>query len=175
CGFIRQYKNITTSKKGCFYQVIDPFVLFCLYFRSGKIKSWQSFIKSPDYYVWRGNAFETVCLEHIPQIKAALGISGIESSDYSWKSKKIKGGAQIALLIDRRDDVINLCEMKCTDKPYEITADYRENLIDKVASFTEEVKPKKSVHVTLVTSNGYKRNEYSDVVQNDVGPDSLFM
>jgi hypothetical protein len=65
--------------------------------------------------------------------------------------------------------------MKCTDKPYEITADYRENLINKVASFTEEVKPKKSVHVTLVTSNGYKRNEYSDVVQNDVGPDSLFM
>lgn len=175
CGFIRQYKNITTSQKGSFYQVIDPFVLFCLYFRSGKIKSWQSFIKSPDYYAWRGNAFETVCLEHIPQIKAALGISGIESSDYSWKSKKIKGGAQIDLLIDRRDDVINLCEMKCTDKPYEITADYRENLINKVASFTEEVKPKKSVHVTLVTSNGYKRNEYSDVVQNDVGPDSLFM
>ena len=92
CGFIRQYKNITTSQKGSFYQVIDPFVLFCLYFRSGKIKSWQSFIKSPDYYAWRGNAFETVCLEHIPQIKAALGISGIESSDYSWKSKKIKGG-----------------------------------------------------------------------------------
>lgn len=41
CGFIRQYKNITTSQKGCFYQVIDPFVLSCLYFRNGKIKSWQ--------------------------------------------------------------------------------------------------------------------------------------
>ena len=175
CGFIRQYKNISTSKKGCFYQVIDPFVLFCLYFRNKKIKSWQSFINSPDYYAWRGNAFEIVCLEHIPQIKAALGISGIESSEYSWKSKKKKGGAQIDLLIDRRDDVINLCEMKCTDKPYEITADYRESLINKVTSFTEEVKTKKSVHVTLITSNGYKRNEYSDTVQNDVGPDSLFM
>lgn len=175
CGFIRQYKNIATSKKGCFYQVIDPFVLFCLYFRGGKIKSWQSFIKSPDYYAWRGNAFETVCLEHIPQIKAALGISGIESSDYSWKSKKKKGGAQIDLLIDRRDDVINLCEMKCTDKPFEITADYRENLINKVDSFMEEVKPKKAVHITLITSNGYKHNEYSDLVQNDIGPDGLFM
>jgi hypothetical protein len=58
---------------------------------------------------------------------------------------------------------------------YEITADYRESLINKVTSFTEEVKTKKSVHVTLITSNGYKRNEYSDAVQNDVGPDSLFM
>ena len=175
CGFIRQYKNITTAKNGGFYQVTDPFVLFSLYFRNGKIKTWQSFIKSPDYFAWRGNAFETVCLEHIPQIKAALGISGIESSEYSWRSKKKKGGAQIDLLIDRRDDVINLCEMKCTDKAYEITADYRENLVNKVTSFTEEVNPKKSVHITLITSNGYKRNKYSDIVQNDVGPDSLFM
>ncbi len=174
CGFIRQYKNIANAQNGCFYQLIDPFVLFCLYFRNGKIKSWQSFIKSPDYYAWRGNAFETVCLEHIPQIKLALGISGIESSEYSWKSKKKKGGAQIDLLIDRRDDVINLCEMKCTDKPYEVKAEYRENLINKITVFTEEVNPKKSVHVTLVTSNGYKRNEYSDVIQNVVEPDDLF-
>ena len=174
CGFIRQYKNIANAQNGCFYQLIDPFVLFCLYFRNGKIKSWQSFIKSPDYYAWRGNAFETVCLEHIPQIKMALGISGIESSEYSWKSKKKKGGAQIDLLIDRRDDVINLCEMKCTDKPYEVKAEYRENLINKITVFTEEVNPKKSVHVTLVTSNGYKRNEYSDVIQNVVEPDDLF-
>lgn len=174
CGFIRKYRNITTSKNGSFYQVIDPFVLFCLYFRNRKIKTWKSFIKSPDYYTWRGNAFETVCLEHIPQIKAALGISGIESSEYSWKSKKKKGGAQIDLLIDRRDDVINICEMKCTDNVYEVDAYYRENLNNKVASFIEEVNPKKSVHVILITSNGYKRNEYSDVVQNDVEPDSLF-
>lgn len=175
CGFIRQYKNITTSKNGSFYRVIDPFVLFCLYFRNGKIKTWQSFIKSSDYYAWRGNAFETVCLEHIPQIKEALGISGVESTEYSWKSKKKKGGAQIDLLIDRRDGVINLCEMKCTDNAYKVDADYRKNLTNKVTSFIEEVNPKKSVHITLITSNGYKRNEYSDVVQNEVGPDSLFI
>ena len=65
--------------------------------------------------------------------------------------------------------------MKCTDKPFEITADYRENLINKVDSFMEEVKPKKAVHITLITSNGYKHNEYSDLVQNDIGPDGLFM
>jgi len=175
CGFIRQFKSITTSQNGSFYQVTDPFVLFCLYFRSRKEKSWQSFNKSPDYYTWRGYAFETVCLSHIPQIKSALGISGIDSNEYSWKSKKKQGGAQIDLLIDRRDDVINLCEMKCTDKAYEVTSDYRKNLINKVNTFTEEVHPKKSVHITLITSNGYKRNEYSDVIQNEVGPDSLFI
>ena len=175
CGFIREYKNIATSKNGCFYQLTDPFVLFCLYFlRGGKAKSWQTFIKSPEYYAWRGNAFEMVCLTHIPQIKAALGITGVESSEYSWRSKKTAGGAQIDLLIDRRDDVINLCEMKFTDKEFEITSEYRADLLNKTAVFEEEIHPKKAVHITLITANGFKRNEYADVVQNVVGPESLF-
>ena len=175
CGFIREYKNIATSKNGCFYQLTDPFVLFCMYFlRSGKAKSWQTFIKSADYYAWRGNAFEMVCLAHIPQIKAALGITGVESSEYAWKSKKTAGGAQIDLLIDRRDDVINLCELKFTDNEFVITSEYRADLLNKAAVFEEEIHPKKAIHITLITANGFKRNEYADVVQNVVGPESLF-
>ncbi len=175
CGFIRQYNNVTTSKTGYFYQVIDPFVLFSLHFiRDKQIKSWQTFIKSPEYYAWRGNAFEIVCLLHVPQIKSALGIAGVESSEYSWKSKKKTGGAQIDLLIDRADDVINLCEMKCTDKEFEISGKYKEDLINKVDTFIEEVQPDKSVHITLITSNGFKKNEHAEVIQNIVSPDKLF-
>ncbi len=175
CGFIRRYNNITTAQKGCFYQVTDPFVLFCLYFlQNDRIKSWQAFIKSPDYYAWRGNAFETVCLLHISQIKAALGIAGVESAEYSWKSRKKEDGAQIDLLIDRRDDVINLCEMKCTDKEFEINRKYKKELLHKADAFIGEVHPDKAVHITLITSNGLKQNEHSDVVQNVVDPDSLF-
>ncbi len=175
CGFIRRYNNATTRKNGCFYQVIDTFVLFSLNFiRNKRIKSWQTFIKSPEYYAWRGNAFEIVCLLHTPQIKSALGILGIESSEYSWKSRKKEGGAQIDLLIDRADDVINLCEMKCTDKEFEISAKYRDDLINKVDTFIDEVQPGKAVHITLITSNGLKKNEYSEVVQNVISPDKLF-
>ena len=176
CGFIRHYNNISSRKNGGLYQVIDPFILYCLYFiRDERTKSWQTFIKSPDYYAWRGNAFEMVCLAHIPQIKSALGISGVESSEYSWKSKQKDNGAQIDLLIDRKDDVINLCEMKCTDKEFEINGKYRDNLINKVETFRNEVKPKKAVHLTMITSNGLKHNEYSDVVQNIVDPKCLFV
>ena len=78
------------------------------------------------------------------------------------------------MLIDRRDDVIDLCEMKCTDKEFEVTEEYRENLINKATAFAEEVKTDKAIHIILITSNGYKRNEYSDVIQNAVDPDSLF-
>lgn len=175
CGFIRQYNNATTKKNGCFYQVIDPFVLFSLNFiRDKKVKSWQTFIKSPEYYAWRGNSFEIVCLLHVPQIKAALGIAGVDSSEYSWKSKKKEGGAQIDLLIDRADDVINLCEMKCTDKEFEINSKYRDDLVNKIDTFIDEVRPQKAIHLTLITSNGFKKNEYSDMVQNIISSDSLF-
>ncbi len=175
CGFIRQYNNATTKKNGSFYQVIDPFVLFSLnYIRDKRIKSWQTFIKSPEYYAWRGNSFEIVCLLHVPQIKAALGIAGVESSEYSWKSKKKEGGAQIDLLIDRADDVINLCEMKCTDKEFEVSVKYKADLINKVDTFIDEVKPGKAIHITLITSNGFKKNEYSEIVQNIIDPEKLF-
>lgn len=176
CGFIRQYINAATKKNGCFYQVIDPFVLFSLNFLCDKrIKSWQMFIKSPEYYAWRGNAFEIVCLLHIQQIKEALGIAGVESFEYSWRSKRKEGGAQIDLLIDRADDVINMCEMKCTDNQFEISAKYRDDLINKLETFVEEVHPGKAVHITLITSNGFKKNEYAEVVQNNISPDKLFI
>lgn len=175
CGFVRKYENYSTKKNGCFYQVIDPFVLFSLNFlKKPVIKSWQTFTKSPDYYAWRGNAFEIVCLNHIPQIKGALGISGVESAEYSWKSNAKGGGAQIDLLIDRRDDVINLCEMKCTDSEFVIDRKYREELLHKFTVFTEEAAPKKSVHITMITSNGLKKNEHAEIVQNIIEPDRLF-
>ena len=115
-----------------------------------------------------------MCLLHVPQIKAALGIAGVESSEYSWKSKKKEGGAQIDLLIDRADDVINLCEMKCTDKEFEVSVKYKADLINKVDTFIDEVKPGKAIHITLITSNGFKKNEYSEIVQNIIDPEKLF-
>ena len=175
CGFIRKYDNLTTEKRNCFYQITDPFVIFYMNFvKNNKIKSWESLVRKPEYYAWRGNAFEIVCLNHIAQIKGTLGISGVESMEYSWRSKKKKGGAQIDLLIDRRDDIINICEMKCTDKEFIITDEYRKELQNKVDTFIEEVNPKKSVHVTLISSNGIKRNEYTDIVQSIIDSDKLF-
>ena len=64
--------------------------------------------------------------------------------------------------------------MKCTDKEFEISSKYKEDLINKVDTFIEEVQPGKSVHITLITSNGFKKNEHAEVIQNIVSPDKLF-
>ena len=176
CGFIRKYKNITKEKQGFFFQLIDPFVLFSqFYLKDEKLTDWEQFYKSSAYYSWRGNAFEIVALCHVPQIKKRLEISGISSEEYSWKSDRIKDGAQIDLIIDRRDDIMNICEMKYTDDEFVIDSKYEKELNHKVEVFRNEVGSKKALHITLITVSGLKKNEYSEVVLNVITGEDLFI
>ena len=89
CGFIRSYENYETKKYNKFYQIIDPFLLFVHGFLlNNKFDSWTFFIDTPSFYNWKGQAFEIVCLNHISAIENALGISGVATKEFSWKSKK---------------------------------------------------------------------------------------
>jgi len=75
---------------------------------------WQQIATSQSYKIWTGYAFEALCHKHITAIKKALGITSVYteiSSIYVSNSDK-KEGFQIDLIIDRKDDTINLCEIK---------------------------------------------------------------
>ena len=175
CGFIRKYRDFTKEKSGYHYQLIDSFVLFYLRFiEKGKVDTWTEYILTPAYYAWGGLAFERVCLMNMKQIKKALGISGISSRESAWKSKKKEGGAQIDLLIDRKDDVINVCEMKYTQEEFAIDAGYEKELIHKLEVFREETGTKKALWLTMITYAGVKNNEYKDVVMSELSIDDLF-
>ena len=175
CGFIRKYKNFVKNKQGYYFQLIDPFTLFSLHFlQEPAFSSWLSYTGTPGYYSWCGNAFELVCLNHSPQIKSTLGISGVETMEYAWRSIQDEGGAQIDLLIDRRDGVINLCEMKYTLEPFAIDANYEDILIHKRELFREETGTKKALYVTLVSAEGLRQNSHSGVIQALIRGDDLF-
>ncbi|MCR5292102.1 MAG: ATP-binding protein [Eubacterium sp.] len=174
CGFIRKYKNYTKETKGSYYQIIDPFTLFCNTFNDKNVSSWMKYIRTPDYNNWSGYAFELVSLNHVQQIKETLGISGIETTEYSWKSKNSTPGAQIDLLIDRADNVINICEIKHTESEYSIDLKYSESLKNKIDVFQKETNCKKALHLVMVCSNHLKYNKYSSVVVNDICGDDLF-
>ncbi|HOZ88540.1 MAG TPA: hypothetical protein PL029_12325 [Bacteroidia bacterium] len=131
-------------------------------------------IDSPSHRAWSGYAYEQVCLAHIPQIKKALGISGIETETSSWKSLASANGAQIDLVIDRRDGVINLCEMKFSINPYTIDKSYAALLRNKAGTFKSETQTRKSVFITMVTTFGLQTNAYSGNVQNDLKMQALF-
>lgn len=175
CGFIRKYNDFTKEKQGCFFQITDPFVLFIQSIRGGSFSgSWPACINTPGYYSWRGNAFEILCFNHIDKIKSALGISGVESNEFAWRSKERKNGVQIDLIIDRRDDIIDVCEMKFTNDAFEVDEKYAAQLNHKIDVFQKETNTKKAVHMILVSVNGLRKNPYSDVFLNQIDKDALF-
>ena len=136
--------------------------------------SYLIFINTPAYYSWSGHTFEILCLNNIDSIKKALGISGVSTKIYSWRSKECEKGAQNDLLIHRKDMVINVCEMKYSVGEFIITKEYEDNLRNKLEAFINEVKPKEQLRLTLISFNGLKHNEHSGIVVSEVTSSELF-
>ena len=178
CGFIRSYNVMGNVRRDAVYQLIDPFTIFYYEFMSENTrrdpKFWTHTLNKPLYYTWCGLSFERVCLLHVEQIKRALGISGMVSGVYAWRSTKSKPGAQIDMLIDRDDDVISLCEMKYTTTPWEMLPSDVDGILNKEAVLRKESGTTKSIHKVLISANGVKRNENSDEMQNILTGNDLF-
>jgi hypothetical protein len=170
CGFIRGYRGFTKQKKDKIFQLVDPFTLFYLTFVEKKdLESWLGFAGSPAHSAWAGLAFEMVCLAHVDLIKRDLGISGVQTSACAWRSTAANPGAQIDLLIDRRDDVVSLCEMKYSEGAYLMTASDEDSIRNKVAAFRAETKTRKAVHPVMVTLAGARHNtHYNSIILNEV-------
>lgn len=178
-GFIRRYNPFNKKKQNSLYQLIDFYTLFYLRFIEhsdpGDLYNWSNATDTPTYRAWSGYAFEQICLYHIQQIKNTLGIRGVISRTFSWKSQQSEKGAQIDLIIDRRDQVINLCEIKCSTEPYTITKSYAQQLRQKVAVFRAETNTKKAIFITIITTYGLNQNAHSaGLIQNDLNMEILF-
>lgn len=188
CGFIRSYlpfdgQRRTRSKSGkispdTLYQLVDFYSLFYLRFHDIMTASdrnpWSGMVNSPKVNAWRGLTFEMLCLCHIPQIKRALGIADVSTSSCSWRGEAAGKSVQIDLLIDRKDDTINLCEMKFSRHEFEIDKAYADSLRRKIDVFIEKTKTHKSILLTMITGVGIYPNSYADIVQRQLTLDSLF-
>ncbi|MEM6379512.1 MAG: hypothetical protein AAF705_15000, partial [Bacteroidota bacterium] len=178
-GFISRYYPFGKSNRDARYRLSDPYTLFYLSFvrntRTRGSGAWLSRMGDAKWRAWSGYAFEQICLYHIPQLKAALGISGVYTEASIWRSKQKKEGAQIDLLLDRNDRVINICEIKFSIAPYIITKDYAEKLQRKLYVFREETRTRKTLFLTMITTYGLKENAYaSQRIQNSIDMNALF-
>lgn len=177
--FIVSYVPYGSSSRNVYYKLTDFYTLFYYHFLEKKKSTnphfWQDNLLSPSLSSWRGLTFEEVCFIHLPQIKKALGISGVHTEAYSWRSKESENGAQIDLLINRADRVINICEMKFTGSDFTIDKSYDSELRHKVQIFTDEQRPDKSLYLTFVTTFGLTPNEYSGRIQNVITMEDLFI
>ena len=138
---------------------------------------WTNNYNSSVRLSWVGIAFERVCFQHIRQIKEALQIGGVLSTVYSLNIKDTSAtghGAQIDMIIDRKDNTFNLCEMKFSNKAFTIDKEYHHNLLNKIERIQEYTNHKKTIILTLITTEGIEHNGYWSIVQKEVTMDDLF-
>ena len=178
-GFIRHYCPLGNKKNDVLYQLADPLCRFYTTFVEGNtdMHFWQNSRNEGNVAAWRGLSFEELCANHIDKIKDALKVGGVLSQEASLTIKGKDGdkGTQIDLVIIRKDNVVNLCEMKFTTQPYVIDKDYHEVLLRRIEILRNYLKDNnKSIHLTFITSKGVKPNMYSGIIQNEVTLDDLF-
>ena len=181
-GFIRPYSQQTkkyAKKTEMIYQLVDAFSLFYFRFMHNNNfrdeKFWTNTINKPQHNTWAGLSFEIVCLLHIKEIKKKLEVLGVQSSEYAWRSKNSEPTVQIDLLLDRADNIVNVCEIKYSNMPYTINKEYEEKLRIKVETFRQETLPRKAIHLLMITTFGVKQNKYYGIIQNEVTIDDLFV
>ena len=178
CGFIEKYSDFTRPINSACYRLIDPFTLYWLkYVKNNQTKDdyyWTNLIDDGSRRAWSGHAFELLCLRHLAQIKQKLGILGISTEVFTWRSKESQPGAQIDLLISRKDGVVNLCEMKYSLHPVTLTQKDDEGLQYKRTAFIAETGTRKAVHITMVTTYGLTEKGNKASVQSEVTLNDLF-
>ena len=182
CGFIRKYIPFGSASKNALYQLVDNFTLFYDRFLSRKSYDenyWKNASNSGEINAWSGIAFERVCLEHIVQIKKALGISGVQTDVNSWKCEADpeKGilGSQIDLLIVRKDQIINVCEMKYSESTYIPNLEFDKAMRRKISDLQKKTKTRYAIHSTLVTTYEVGESSYAGNIQSVITGDDLFL
>ena len=178
-GFIRRYKSFGYTTRNVQYQVADFYSLFYLKFiKNADLNdqnSWLDRMDNPEVRAWSGYAFEQICRAHLGQIKRALGIGSVQTQSSVWQGNDGLNAAQVDLVIDRRDQTINLCEMKFSVNRFVIDKAYADSLRQKIGVFKATTATRKSIFLTFITTFGLAQNEYAgSLVQNSLTMDALF-
>lgn len=180
CGFVRKYCHLDKRLRDAIYQLVDCYTLF--YYQFVKMahgideEYWVRTMQTQTYNTWCGLAFERVCLLHTRQLKSAIGISGVLANLFSWHVKKSHEhpGAQIDLVIDRADNVINICEMKYAPTGYHLTDSELKKIHNRLSIFNLYIPRSKFAQPVLITSNGVLQNSNSFEIPIQVTGDQLF-
>ena len=181
-GFIRRYVSLGKKKKDAIFQLVDNFVLFHLEFLREDANHdehfWANMLNTQRQASWCGRAFERVCLHHVWQLKHALQIGGVCTSVRSWfhvADEEVPEGAQIDLLIDRADGVIDVCEMKYTKREFVPTEKNDDEMRRRISVFEDVSKTRKTVNAVLVTPYGISsKSKYAGRYTNVITFEDLF-
>jgi len=170
-GFVQKYESHRSRRKTTLYRIFDEFCLFHLQFMAPhKGNRWTQLYTKQKYTSWSGYAFELSCYKNIESIKRALKCDQIESKNYSWSNKE----AQIDLVIDRNDNLVNLCEIKFYNDTFLIDSNYAAKLRKKETQYKKETKTRKGVNTIMITTWGTKGTPGIGLVTRSLTMECLF-
>lgn len=180
-GFVSEYFPFGKKKKDKVFRLSDEYSLFYLRFieqhqHDGE-DVWNLLSQTQEFKTWSGYAFENICLKHIPQIKKALGISGIYSTATAFvkTGNADEPGAQIDLVIDRNDRMINLVEIKFYNSALTLTKADADELREKMRIFQHATGTRKLVNWVMLSTFGVHPNAHSlGMVAQSLDMDILF-
>jgi len=179
-GFIAPYLP-WKKKRGMYYKLIDEYTLFYLSWieplvKENKINTWNEHYweeasQSPAWRAWSGYAYEAVCFKHLPLIRKALNIPQ-SAIVYTWRYIPKKSevglweGAQIDLVFDRNDGIINLCEIKYSQEPFKLDKKVYAELQRKTAVYQKITQTSKQIFLSLIASGGVQASIYQEFIQS---------
>lgn len=180
CDIIRRYvvREKKLKSKSAIYQLMDFFSLFYLTFADraeAEVGYWSNHIGTPETNTWLGLSFERLCMAHVPQIKQALHIESIATRFYSWRSQQNEPKAQIDMILERADGIINIVEMKYSDAEYMLDSSETRNIRNRVETFRKETGVKEALWPTLLTTYGLRNGIHSSTFVATLTMDDLFM
>ena len=173
CGFIRSYTMISDARQ--LYQLTDFYTQFYFQFlakeKSYDDEQWLHLQGMPRHNNWLGLSFERLCFAHMAQIRRALGIAGVATKTFAYKTE----GAQVDMVIERADKTVCVCEMKWSALPYSITKAEDAKMRGRMVAVREKY-PRHALMLVVVTAAGLVRNEYAvQDVQREVALEDLFV
>ncbi len=179
CGYIIEYRKKYEEYNPLYVQLMDSFLLFHYHYLSKEkqIDSYEDLISNMGRYDnWRGQAFEILCFKNTRKIKSALGIDGVKTDVYPWYNSDDDKNerAQIDMVIERADQITNLCEIKYTNKPFEIDSSYEQQLLRKRDVFKKKTGTSQALKIIMISAKGLSGTAYTSYVSDVITLDDLF-
>lgn len=180
-GFVEEEVPFGRKKRGSLYKLVDEYSIFYHRFiiknKRPSLGEWQTISNSQSYKIWLGYAFESLVMKHMDRLKYGLGIPAVLTSVSSFRKagNKSEGGFQIDIVIQRKDNVIHLCECKYYNVPFTVDKKYALQLELRKEQFREITKTKDQLLTTFITNKSLVENIYAnEYVDKEVLGDVFF-
>ena len=92
----------------------------------------------------------------------------------SWMGLTSTPAVQIDIVIERADNIVNICEVKYSQGEYALDKEEYNKICRRSNAFCSETGLRHTPWLTMITTEGLIRGKYTEMIQSQVKLDDLF-